>query len=216
MVIYTAITGKYDQLMEHPELDRQGLQCLAFLDAEQPSQTWIVRKLVAICGSNRLNAKYYKVLSHVSVPDVACSLWIDGSIDICPETSVVNLADSFLSGADIAVFAHAQRYCLYQEAAHCIHRRKDDREVIRRQVFRYTQEGVPANRGLAECSILLRRHTKQMREFNELWWKEILAGSVRDQISFPYVAWKTGVRVNYIPGAVWDGSLFRRRDHLNR
>jgi len=127
----------------------------------------------------------------------------------------LNLAESFLSGADIAVFAHAERYCLYQEAAHCIHRHKDDPEVIRRQVSRYTQEGVPANYGLAECSILLRRHTKQVREFNELWWNEILAGSVRDQISFPYVAWKTGIKVNYIPGAVWDGSLFRRRKHLN-
>ena len=36
---------------------------------------------------------------------------------------------------------------------------------------------------------------------------------MRDQISFPYVVRKTGTKVNYIPGAVGDVSLFLRRKH---
>jgi hypothetical protein len=96
----------------------------------------------------------------------------------------------------------------------CLHRCKDDPELIHRQVFRYTQEGYPANNGLAECTVLLRRNTKRLQEFNALWWNEILGGSIRDQISFPYAVWKTGIKVKYIPGVVWDGSLFKRHSHL--
>jgi hypothetical protein len=214
MVIYTAITGNYDLLKEQPELPRQGLQLEAFLDREQPSRTWRVRPATTTFPNPRLNAKYHKILSHINFPSFEYSLWIDGSIVICPGTSVSHLADYFLSDSDIAVFAHRKRYCLYQEAAHCMYRHKDDPETIRRQVFRYTQEGYPTNNGLAECGVLLRRHTKRVKEFNDLWWNEILGGSGRDQISFPYAIWKVGVKVNYIPGSVGDGSLFLLRKHF--
>jgi hypothetical protein len=201
-------------LKEQPELLRQGLQFEAFLDRAQLSRTWRVSPATTLFPNPRLNSKYHKVLSHINFPSFEYSLWIDGSIEIYPDTSILNLADRFLSDADIAVFAHSKRYCLYQEAVHCMYRRKDDPETIRRQVFRYTQEGYPTNNGLAECGVLLRRHSKRVKEFNDLWWREILAGSGRDQISFPYAVRKADVKVNYIPGSIGDGSLFLRRKHF--
>ena len=113
-------------------------------------------------------------------------------------------------------FPHALRAVSYThlEAIHCIHQKNDTPAVIRAQIYRYTQEGYPANNGLMECSILLRRNTKKIRQFNELWWSEIQTGSIRDQISFPYVARKIGIKINYFPGAVGDGTWFIRRKHL--
>jgi len=215
MKVYTAIAGNYDLLKEQPDSIRlQGMEFHAFMDRPQVSRTWNIQAVVNQFDSPRLNAKYHKVLPHLSFPDSEITLWIDGSIEIRANTSILNLAHSFLGDADIAVFRHPHRYCIYQEAIHCIHHRRDDREIIRKQVFRYTQEGYPANNGLAECTILLRRDTEQVREFNKLWWSEIQQGSVRDQISFPYVVWKTGIKVNYLPGVIADRKLFVCRQHL--
>jgi hypothetical protein len=215
MLVYTSITAGYDSLKEQPKSVGFGVAFRAFVDGEKNSETWRVRPVTSTFATPRLNAKYYKVLPHKVFPEQEYSLWVDGSVEICPETSILDLVDKFLSAADLAVFAHDRRNCLYQEAAYCIMHRKDDSETIFKQVSRYTQASYPANNGLAECSILLRRHTKKVKAFNELWWREILAGSFRDQISFPYAAWKTGVKVEYIPGTVGDGSLFLRHEHLN-
>ncbi len=214
MTIYTAITGNYDLLKEQPKPPQSGLNYEAFLDREIVSPTWKVKPATSQFPHPCLNAKYHKILSHISFPDSEITLWIDGCIQIPNITPILDLAKCYLADSDLAVFAHSERYCLYQEAAFCIQRRKDDPKAILRQVFHYTQKGYPANDGLAECTILLRRHTKQVRGFNELWWNEILTGSFRDQISFPYVVRQTGIKVNYIPGNVRDGSLFLRRKHL--
>lgn len=202
-------------MREQPELVcASGVQFYAFLDRVQPSRTWKVLPAKESFQTLRLNAKFHKILSHVSFPESEITLWIDGAIEILPTTSLLNFIDSFLSDADIAVFHHRFRYCVYQEAIHCIHQKNDTPAVIRAQIYRYTQEGYPANNGLMECSILLRRNTKKIRQFNELWWSEIQTGSIRDQISFPYVARKIGIKINYFPGAVGDGTWFIRRKHL--
>jgi hypothetical protein len=215
MNIYTAITGNYDSLKEPPEgVCVSGVNFYAFTDWAQPTRAWKILPAKEAFRSPRLNAKFHKILSHISFPESDITLWIDGAIEILPTTSLLDLANSFLREADIAVFHHRFRYCVYQEAIYCIHDKRDTPAVIRGQIFRYTQEGYPANHGLAECSILLRRNTKQVSQFNELWWSEIQAGSIRDQISFPYVARKAGIKINYLPGAVGDGTLFVRRKHL--
>jgi hypothetical protein len=33
---------------------------------------------------------------------------------------------------------------------------------------------------------------RRVRALNALWWRELKGQSVRDQISFPYAAWKLG------------------------
>ena len=52
---------------------------------------------------------------------------------------------------------------------------------------------------LFETGILMRRNCDSIKRLNELWWKELDTGSVRDQLSFPYVLWKNpDVRINAI------------------
>lgn len=215
MNVYTSITEGHDYLKEQPDaVCIPGVEFSAFLDQAEVSRTWKVLPATNTFQSPRLNAKFHKILPHLCFPKSEITLWIDGAIDILATTSVLDLANCFLRDADLAVFRHRFRYCVYQEAIHCIHQKADLPALIRRQIFRYTQEGYPANNGLAECSVVLRRNTKQVRQFNETWWSEIQAGSVRDQISFPYVVRKMGIKVNYLPGSVGGGPWFARRRHL--
>ena len=41
-----------------------------------------------------------------------------------------------------------------------------------------------------ETGILLRMNTNRVHYFNDIWWSEIQNGSLRDQLSIPYVVWK--------------------------
>jgi hypothetical protein len=126
---------------------------------------------------------------------------------------VEHLIDLYLADSDLAVFQHRLRTCVYQEAGVCLQRNLDDRERIWQQICRYTREGYPANAGLAECSVILRRHTAAVRAFNEEWWSEISRGSRRDQLSFDYTARKLGLRYGLFPGTLADTHLFHRHRH---
>lgn len=46
----------------------------------------------------------------------------------------------------------------------------------------------------------MRRNTEKIREFNKIWWEQIQKFSIRDQISSPYVSWKTKTFINTFPG----------------
>jgi hypothetical protein len=68
---------------------------------------------------------------------------------------------------------------------------KGDPQAITRQLEQYRSEGFPVNYGLTENNVLIRRHNDPtIIKLMEDWWRELLAQSRRDQLSFPYVAWR--------------------------
>jgi hypothetical protein len=160
----------------------------------------VVRPLEREAGAGAARAaKRPKILPHAYFSDAEYSLWVDGKVELTLGFPVVKRL-ALLDAVDVVVFEHAKRYCVYQEACECVHRGLDDADVIYRQMQRYTREGFPANAGLADCCVLLRRHTPAVRRFCEVWWEEIEKGSRRDQLSFNYAAWKCGVRYGVFPG----------------
>jgi GT2 family glycosyltransferase len=216
VVVYTAITNRtndYDNLKEQPPTSR-GVDFVAFLEAPIESKTWECRQINKGFPDPNRNAKIHKILPHKYFPDKLYSLWIDGSVTIEFPFSVEKLIELYLSDSDMALFKHSERHCIYQEANVCMQRRLDDPNVIREQIQRYTKDGHPSNAGLGECTILLRRHTDQIKEFNEAWWKEIQNGSKRDQISFAYLTRKMGIKFRYFPGHLRaENYLFHRDFH---
>ncbi len=77
------------------------------------------------------------------------------------------------------------------------------------QISRYKQENYPANNGLISGGILLRNHhSSKIKETMEHWWNEVKNGSRRDQLSFNYVAWKTGLDYGILSGSVTRSEYF--------
>lgn len=130
---------------------------------------------------SRRNAKIYKVLSHLYIKD-EYSIWIDANIEL--KVSEQELID-LLGEEEIAAFPHPYFDCLFDEANACMAWKKDDPEIIKKQIERY--KNFPKHAGLWACGVLIRKHTERIKRLNEQWWAEICRGSVRDQISFPYV-----------------------------
>ncbi len=108
---------------------------------------------------------------------------------------------SLMGKSDILVESlEAERDCLYQEAEEALGRHGHvDRDKMRKQIGHYRREGYPEHNGLYVCYFILRRHTEQMRQFSKKWWGEVRDYTCRDQVSFPYVVWKTGISVVTVP-----------------
>ena len=81
------------------------------------------------------------------------------------------------------------------------HHYKDNAEIIKKQVEKYSMVGYPKNNGLIIGMIILRRHNEDdCIKTMEDWWTEIKYNSKRDQLSFNYVAWKNKLKFNYMDG----------------
>ena len=90
---------------------------------------------------------------------------------------------------------------------------KDRMKNMTAQMARYKAEGFPGT-PFSACILLVRKNTIRIAALESLWWKEVLAGSHRDQLSFDYARWKKGVPITYIPGNPFTSSYLSIHDHL--
>lgn len=218
IVVYTAIIGNIDRLWSALPGGHDA-QHVAFVDApkfevglwgEQPPRilgntggiggqpTWEQRVVTAEWG-NRRAARHYKALPHRYLPDADVWVWVDGNVRLREHPAA--FVARYLHG-DLAIPKHPDRDCAYVEAAFCARRGKDRAETLTRQAQAYRKAGLPERWGLAETRVVIRRNTPEIVALNEAWWAEIKRHSLRDQVSLPFVCWKSGVRWNVIPGRV--------------
>lgn len=212
VVIYTAVTAGYDRLgaIEHNA-------AVAYCERTgDVASGWSPRGLMAALpesyrglDANR-RAKWFKLHPHRLFPDHELSIWIDGSV------SVRAPIDEWIAQLDTpwAVFPHRGRSCILEEAAACGALCKDEPVRMFRQIARYFVEGYPRHHGLSENTVIVRRHADAaVIALAERWWREILHGSSRDQLSFDYCCWKEGFRYQRLPGSVYDNPIFAVARH---
>lgn len=155
---------------------------------------------------DRRESKRIKILAHRLFPHADWWLWIDWPFRLTVP------AERLLEGCEdqqIVGFAHRFHDCAYLEHAACVRMRKDDVDVMRRQMDRYRRGRFPEHFGMIECGVLLRRNTAEVQTFNEAWWSEVKNGSPRDQLSVGYAAWKTGIKFATWPGTVYENGFTR-------
>lgn len=194
ITVFTAITGGKDDLLD--DQVKGDARFIAYLDYPFSSPTWEIRKAYTQFADPRRNSRIYKLLPHLYT-DTEYSIWVDGNIRLLK--SPEELVGKYLKEHDMAVFKHPTRDCIYDEAIVCAKRNLDNIETIIEQAQYYEDRGFAKNKGLAECNIIMRRHTPQVVAFNNEWWAQYSRFSRRDQISFPVAVDNTGIRVNSIP-----------------
>ena len=203
IVAYTVDFGNYDTFepVQWP--------CICIVDKERElPQGWeVVRKKPKLKDLRRAS-RYPKFLPSKYF-QAEFSIYFDGNIRLkmSPEEIVQRwLIDT---DADLAMFPHPQRTCVYQEAKAVLKRGKADPEMIAKQILRYKKAGFPHNFGLTACWLIVRRHVNKMWLLGRTWWDEYCIGSCRDQMSFDYARWKLGVKYVPLPGNLFEkgGSL---------
>jgi hypothetical protein len=108
----------------------------------------------------RLSAKYYKLLSHLVLPEYDEVLWIDPNF--------ARDVFEYLKDASMALCLHPERGCIYDEANLCQPMAKYCDQNIMGQVAHYREEGFPAKWGLFAAGIIARRNNDpKIRHLNE-------------------------------------------------
>lgn len=224
IVVYTALFGNIDPLWSPPPIagksqyvcfsDRKRRECglwtqrlgeqwpMMIEDSERYGiikPGWQVRIVKRKAGySLRKMARWCKIMAHEHLQNADVTIWLDGNVRLMiPPARVVK---KWLGDADLAIFDHNDRHCLYQEALFCTRKGKGSAARLRGQMQAYRKSGMPQNWGLAETKCVIRRNTPAMQQLNKMWWAEIERHSLRDQVSLPFVCWKLGIRWKVIPG----------------
>ena len=194
-VLYTAIFGRMGRGVHTPEISIPGVDRFCFTDLDIEGDFYQIekRKLERLAGVRR--QRWAKICIPDEIFDnYEYSVYVD-----CKRDSVIDfewLLGFMEPGSDFVTRQHKTRDCVYDEGRVCIEKRKDDKVTILKQLDFYRSENYPVHNGLHYSFILLRRHTKRLKEFSKLWWEQLEHYSFRDQISLPYVAWKHGVKIS--------------------
>lgn len=202
IAIITALAGNKEKLHD-PRLTFLNADYFAFVDnIDQNVGVWNQKPLLHFSQdskyANRRNAKIYKIMPHLFLPEYEYYFWVDVSHEVIMDPEEV--IENYLKDSDVGVFKHTQRNCAYEEAKIINELDYDHRTNIDNQVNTYKSQGFPENYGLYELPVSIRRNTKNTKIMNLMWWDQICQFSSRDQISFPYCLWKTGISPAVLPG----------------
>lgn len=213
IAVYTAIFGNYDTLKDPPFrelLDQADFYCITDNKDAKSDYFKIIYEPSRFDDPTR-DARYYKIMGHEVIRQYPISIWMDGAFEI-KHPGFLDVV-SYLTSADIALYKHPDRQCIYDEAAACIRLKKEKINVIVRQLLGYFFRGLPADIGLNETSLLVRRKAFFDGDMCKLWWKEVRDHSKRDQLSFNYVLYRTGQRCDIIPGNNLSNAYLKRNKH---
>ena len=214
-IIYTALFGDTKDELYPPEEQSDLVECIAYVDEPRMAQFkgkgWQLRPAYYHDENPRRRARHHKCGPHELFPKAAYSMWIDGCLT--PLQDLREMTEYLLPNEDMAVFEHMERGCVYKELEACIRLKKDNPELMRRQVQRYREQKYPYDNGLAETTAVLRRHCDEIRRFNNAWWTEIDQFSLRDQLSFDFVCWQSRIDYAWLEGTRTESPHFQWRPH---
>jgi len=209
-VIYTVITGGYDNLIEQPQI--KGYDYVCFTDnTELKSDIWTFRKIPEeLKGLSFVKQqRAIKILTHKYLPEYDFSVYIDGNVQVVGDVNTYIKENCPKTKGYIFIGKHPDRDCIFDEAKACIYARKDDAHKIADQVIEYHKEGMPLHYGLTQTCIIFRYHNNEnCKRLMELWWDEVREKSHRDQLSLYYCLWKDRQGGNNTDIVVLDKAIF--------
>ncbi len=212
IIVYTSNFGDYEPVKDPVSVDPR-VDYVLFTDKENmQSRNWRVIRLNEKLETPRRTSRLPKILPHKYLPPHDISVYIDSSLQI-KEGDVYRMVQECLGGREIALYRHYWRDCLYDEIDFCANspERPVDKKICADLKLSYQQAGYPRNAGLFENALIVRKNTEPIQKLNEKWWEAYAQGPERDQLTFMYCLWQTGVR----PSAIQFGEQFRSNPYVN-
>lgn len=215
--VVTAIYGGVTKL-NSPRVVAPNTQYICYTDDRAlRNSVWDVRYKPMPRRLPVLGAKHIKVMIHEHV-DCEYSLWIDGRLTellVDPIKCIFPLlaydidakslhteSDQDLGEVDpvdMVLMRHSVRNCAYKEAEVAIKQGKDIPEEVTKTVAYLRACSHPEDCGLYVGNMLVRRHSKSVIGFNELWWDSIAKGSFRDQLTLPLALRTSEISIRTVP-----------------
>jgi hypothetical protein len=207
LAVYTAIAGNYEPLREHPQIE--GVDWIAFTDrpADAPRTDWDWRPLIIDSAEGpRQRAKWYKVNTHLVLPEYERTLWVDGSVQL-HDPDFVTFA--LTRDAPWTLFPHPDRDCLYDEAIASRGLPKYTGCPIEEQIAHYRSSGHPDHWGLWCMTLMARNHRhRRTTPIEKRLWTEVDRWPTNDQLALPQVFRETSYRPDELEGDFWSNRWF--------
>ena len=142
--------------------------------------------------------RYIKVHPHLYFKDYDLSIYIDATFKIIGDLN------SFLIRVlspkyNIYILEHPERNTIFNETFEVTKLQKEKKSMANAIKERYKKEKFPDDNGLIESCLIIRKHNENDSIYlMNQWYEEIKNYSHRDQLSFNYIMWKTGIKIKYI------------------
>ena len=222
-VVYTCIIDHYDTLLS-PYVITENTDYIVFSDHQdiiKNTKHWkfkpIPKGITEKCNHNPiLINRYLKMHPKEVLSEYDLSLYIDGRVLIISD--VEECFDYINDKTGLAIHDHYKRDSVYEEALVCIHKNIGNKKNIKKLIQQYRVEKFPSNYGLFEATFIASDlRNKKALEILDCWWQHFLeSGTLRDQLSLPYVLWKKGYQYQDVGLLGYNASFnpkFRRLEH---
>lgn len=203
-LVYTCVFGGYDRLFPPVEAE-DGITYIAVTDDDTLKvdgwQTLVVDR--RCFADSRLANRYFKMLGLRDFRDYDASVYVDGNVRILGGMAPL-MRELLASGAALGAHRHTRRSTVAEEVAACARLGKAaSPERLQSELDDYVRDGFPDNVHLVEATILVRNHRHpDLDAAMRLWWDLFQRYRNRDQISLPYVLWKTNLPVLSLQGGI--------------
>jgi len=226
VAVYTTIFNDYSCLYPVPKqsvdadyyciTDEKAIEYGTAFGTPENGEPWRILS-VSYPNANlhpRMRAKFFKIfpgeLAQLSNYDTV--IYIDGSIQITSPDFVRFMIDSLKDG-EMALYAHPQRDCIYDEAEHSRDLIKYKSQNLEAQIQAYEQFH-EKHSGLWACGVMIRKiHAPAVKAVMNAWWWENVKWTYQDQISFPVVCYLLHFLPRTIPGNQYRNPFFKINWH---
>jgi hypothetical protein len=197
IAVYTCITGDYDKLIEPRHVDKR-LDYFCFTDNDaQIKSPWLLKSMALPELDNKDKNRYVKMHPHRFFADYDITVYIDGNVEVVGDLYELASQVNESEGCFFA-YAHAERNCVYSEAAACSYFAHDWIWRITKQMREYSDSKYPMNNGLVSANILIRKNDSALSSLMNAWWNAYSSGVKRDQLSLPFVSWQLDIPITYL------------------
>lgn len=220
-VIYTAVIGQYDEILQPKVIDPRFDYILFSNDIHETSiGVWQIRHFSYHNDIQTKIARWIKTHPEQLLPEYEASLWMDANISICHEDVYTYFIHHFQNGTLVATMKHKLWDCAYDEIFWVLCCRFEQENIAINWGHKLRLENYPKHNGLCETGILFRNHRiDKVKAFDMLWWWCINSFSRRDQFSINYALWKTGLLFSYFISEnenVYSSPYFSHIEHGGR
>jgi hypothetical protein len=213
-VIFTAIFGNYDELNDPVVTDRES-DYVCFTDGDSVvSDKWVVICLKELFNIDQfIAAKTIKILGVEILEQYSESIWVDGSTLLLD--SPWRIVDGNPIKGDFGFVKHPDRDCVYEELLACKLQRKDSDQNLKAVEQNLMKSKYPIKNGLIWGGMIYRKNTDLVKTVFREWMVYIVNWSRRDQLSFNYLCWHHGLKIEYYYINQYCNPFFATMPHSN-
>ena len=200
LVIYTVITGNYDDLRQPLCVDKRfKYVCFSNEFSEEKIGVWEIRKIPLVVKDSQRLSRFPKIKPHELLQEFDYSVYMDANLVISKVGFYKHIEELIEQEQLLAGVKNGWRDCLYDEGFRCILSKLDSPSKIISEMRYIKSEGFPSNYGMYEANIIFRNHhhEKVINQCN-MWWDMVQQFAKRDQLSFSYTLWKLQLPWCYI------------------